>query len=93
MSLLDMCQWVAARALINISEQSTRDTSFYMLSLLKTERYHSVAQGLLECLVEDYPDKLTDELLTSIVPVHLTELKLKSCSRLTSLGLLETLKR
>jgi hypothetical protein len=60
--------------------------------LLEAGVYSAITEELLECLLQFYAEKLTNELLKAVVPCHLREFKIDKClPKLTFFGLTEVM--
>ncbi|XP_069113876.1 serine-rich adhesin for platelets-like [Argopecten irradians] len=78
---------ICIQTLLDLSGDGDRHTAQQMLRQLQTGYYTAVSCGLLRRLVDKYPGKVTNTILSALASTHLRELKLKKCKSVSFTGL------
>ncbi|XP_033725044.1 papilin-like [Pecten maximus] len=78
---------ICIQTLLDLSGDGDKEAAHRMLRQLQTGCYTAVSCGLLRRLVERYPGKVTNNVLSALASTHLRELKLKKCKFVSFTGL------
>ncbi|KAK3595456.1 hypothetical protein CHS0354_003448 [Potamilus streckersoni] len=86
-------QLTVIQALLDHLDNIDENQIKYIVKLFQTQSFTPVSEQVLKRLVTYYPHKLTNQILTALVPPHVCQLVLKSCTSVSFKGLSETLKK
>ncbi|KAL3885402.1 hypothetical protein ACJMK2_025465 [Sinanodonta woodiana] len=86
-------QLTVIQALLDHLDNIDENQIKYIVKLFQTQSFTPVSEQVLKRLVTYYPHKLTNQILTALVPPHARQLVLKSCTSVSFKGLSETLKK
>ncbi|XP_060081195.1 F-box and leucine-rich repeat protein 13-like [Ylistrum balloti] len=78
---------ICIQTLLDLSGDGDKEAAQRMLRQLQTGCFTAVSCGLLRRLVERYPGKVTNNVLSALASTHLRELKLKKCKSVSFAGL------
>ncbi|KAI0215144.1 hypothetical protein LSAT2_032816 [Lamellibrachia satsuma] len=81
------------QTLLQYRDDSSQRLQLFLVASLQTDRFTAVSEQILQRLRQDYPQKLTNQLLLILAPPSLRELSLASCSSVTALGIEKVLRR
>ena len=84
---------VTIQAILDDREKKNSKSDKWLLGLFRTNNYTTVSQEVFSHLVKYHPNKVTNQLMTALVPPHLRELSLKHCKNITATGLITVLSR
>lgn len=93
-TLRTISKLASCHVLLDFVEETNPRLTKGILTLLEAGVYSAITEELLECLLQFYAEKLTNELLKAVVPNHLREFKIDKClPKLTFFGLTEVMKK